>query len=262
MRSPIRPNHQDDDRLERSRRIGWLNLDNILRSNILVVGAGALGNEVMKNLVLSGVRKITLIDMDSVVRSNLNRCVFFREEDALNGRSKSEVVAERAGALDNGCRITALVGRVQDVGSDEFGKHDIVFGCLDNISTRLHVNAYSYFHHIPYIEGATMGTTGKVQVVLPPDGPCLQCTMNRSHQRILEKRFSCTGNDVTFFEPKMAAEITTTSVVAAVQVREGLKILSGKEDECIKSVWYYDGLANRSDVFEVDLDPDCSVHTR
>ena len=262
MSSSIRPDHQEADRLERSRRIGWLNVDGIVASNCLVVGAGALGNEVVKDLVLSGVKNITLIDMDSVARSNLNRCVFFREEDALEGRNKSEVVAQRAGELDRECRISALVRRVQDIGADELRKHDVVFGCLDNIAARLHLNAHAYFHRIPYVDGATLGTTGKVQVVLPPDGPCLQCAMNRSHLRIMEKRFSCTGNDTTFFEPKMAAEITTTSVVAAVQVREGLKIMSGRSGGCIRNLWYYDGLTNRSDVLEMDSDPECSAHPK
>jgi molybdopterin/thiamine biosynthesis adenylyltransferase len=150
---------------------------------------------------------------------------------------------------------------VQELPSERFKEHDLVFGCLDNVAARLHSNAHSYFHGIPYVDGATMGTSGKVQVVIPPSTPCLQCAMNRTHYKLMEKRFSCTGNDVTFFEPKMAAEITTTSAVAAVQVREGLKLLSDKKDRCIKNIWYYDGLANRSEILEVEFDPECSVHS-
>ena len=151
------------------------------------MGPARSGNEVVKNLVLSGVKRITLVDMDSVVRSNLNRCIFFREEDTLKGRMKSEVVAERAEELDPTCHITPLVGKVQEIGQEEIKRHNLIFGCLDNIPARLHVNAHAYYHRVPYVDGATMGTTGKVQVVLPPDGPCLQCAMNRSHLRILEK---------------------------------------------------------------------------
>ena len=262
MTDPLRPDHQDVDRLERSRRVGWIDMDAVIAARCLVIGAGALGNELVKDLILSGVRRITIVDMDHVVISNLNRCVFFRTEDALLGKEKAQVIAQRARDLNEAAEIEAIVGRVQNLQAERFKEHDVVFGCLDNVAARLHTNSHSYFHGVPYIDGATMGTSGKVQVVKPPSTPCLQCAMNRTHYKMLEKRFSCTGNDVTFFEPKMAAEITTTSVVAAVQVREGLKILSGKEDECIKNVWYYDGLANRSEVLEVDLDPDCSVHSR
>ncbi len=237
-------------------------MDAIIGARCLVIGAGALGNEVVKNLILSGVTNLTIVDMDAVVLSNLNRCVFFRTEDALAGRDKAQVIAHRAKGLNEAAMIEVIVGRVQDLPAERFKEHDLVFGCLDNVAARLHSNSHSYFHGVPYIDGATMGTSGKVQVVIPPSTPCLQCAMNRTHYRLMEKRFSCTGNDVTFFEPKMAAEITTTSAVAAVQVREGLKILSGRKDECIKNVWYYDGLANRSDVLEVDFDPECSAHSK
>jgi molybdopterin/thiamine biosynthesis adenylyltransferase len=262
MTDPLRPDHQDEDRLERSRRIGWIDMDIVIGARCLVIGAGALGNEVVKDLILSGVRRIVIVDMDDVVISNLNRCVFFRTEDAMAGRHKAQVIAHRARDLNEAAQIEAIVGRVQDLPSGRFKEHDVVFGCLDNVAARLHANSHSYFHGVPYVDGATMGTSGKVQVVRPPLTPCLQCAMNRTHYKLMEKRFSCTGNEVTFFEPKMAAEITTTSVVAAVQVREGLKILSGREDECIKNVWYYDGLANRSEVLEVDLDPNCSAHSQ
>ncbi|MDD1743476.1 MAG: ThiF family adenylyltransferase [Methanomassiliicoccales archaeon] len=262
MPALLRPDHQDSDRLERSRRIGWIDTDAVVGARCLVIGAGALGNEVVKNLVLSGVMNLTLVDMDAVVLSNLNRCVFFRAEDALEKRDKAPIVARRAADLNDAAKIDFVVGKVQDLPTQRFKEHDLVFGCLDNVAARLHANSHSYFHGVPYIDGATLGTSGKVQTVIPPSTPCLQCAMNRTHYRLMEKRFSCTGNDVTFFEPKMAAEITTTSIVAAVQVREGLKILSGEMERCIKHVWYYDGLANRSEILEVDVDPECSVHAK
>jgi molybdopterin/thiamine biosynthesis adenylyltransferase len=100
---------------------------------------------------------------------------------------------------------------------------------------------------------------GKVQVVIPP-GPCLQCSTNSTHSRVLERRFSCSGNDVSYFEPKLAAEITTTSVIAAIQVREALKLISGKGDRCVDGMLFYDGLNNRTEIFEVGLDGACPVH--
>lgn len=234
----------------------------VIGSRCLVIGAGALGNEVVKNLILSGVKSITIVDVDEVAISNLNRCIFFRTEDAQASRSKAEAIAHRTRELNEVVKLEAVVGKIQDLPSERFLEHDLVFGCLDNVAARLHSNSHSYFHRKPYIDGATRGTSGKVQVVIPPSTPCLQCAMNRTHYKLMEKRFSCTGADVTFFEPKMAAEITTTSVIAAVQVREGLKVMSGKADQCIKNVWYYDGLANRSEVLEVDLDPECAVHSK
>ena len=250
----------DADRWERSRRIDWLDMGKVASARVLVVGAGALGNEVVKDLVLSGVRRLDVVDMDRVVRSNLNRCVFFREEDASRGALKADVVASRAMELDPGADVRPMAGRVEELPEDAWRAYDIVMGCLDNIAARLHVNSQSYYHGIPYVDGGTRGTTGKVQVVLPPSTPCLQCGMNRTHYRTLELRHSCTGSDVTFFQPKIAAEITTTAIIAAVQVREAAKILSGREDRCISHVAHYDGLAGRWDELELSFDPSCPNH--
>ena len=260
MTAVIRPSSIDEDRLERSRRVGWIDLDALSSSNALVVGAGALGNEVVKNLILSGLRDITLIDMDRVVVSNLNRCTFFRLEDTSGSKYKAEILAERALELDPDVIIEPLVCRVQDAGSGIFQKADVVFGCLDNLAARLHVNSHAYHYGVPYIDGGTLGTSGKVQVVIPPRTPCLQCAINRTHYRILESRFSCTGNDVSFYEPKLAAEITTTSVIAAIQVREALKLLSGSCDRCLRHVFYYNGMTNAGQELELSLDPDCPLH--
>jgi len=250
----------DEDRFERSRRVGWLDMDRIGKENVLVVGAGALGNEVMKNLVLSGYRRISLVDMDRVVMSNLNRCLFFSEGDSRSRRFKAEVVARKAAALASDAKITARVNRIEELPEGFIRGHDIVLGCLDNLAARLHINAHTYPGKIPYIDGGTLGTTGKVQVMLPPETPCLECGMNRTHMRIVQKRFSCTGRDFTFFDPKRAAEITTTSVIAAVQVREALKITSGHRELVLRNMFYYDARRNVSDVLEVDRNPDCPIH--
>jgi molybdopterin-synthase adenylyltransferase len=256
----LRPGMFDEDRLERSRRITWLDMDRIAAMRCLVVGAGALGNEVVKDLVLSGFKHIELVDMDHVVRSNLNRCVFFSEGDAERHLMKADIVATRAAELDPSCIITPRIARIETYDVDRFRSFDLVLGCLDNIAARLHVNSHSYLARIPYIDGGTNGFRGKVQVVMPPSTPCLQCAMNRSHYRVMEKRFSCTGSDVSYFEPKMPAEITTTSVVAAIQVREAMKVACGKQDKCISNVMFYDGLNGTSEQLQVDIDPECPMH--
>ena len=246
----------DKDRFDRSKRIEWMDIRKINESRCLVAGAGALGNEVMKCLVLSGFRDITIVDMDDIVLSNLNRCIFFREQDIKNGM-KADILAERASELDKDVIIRPLNMRIQDF--DGWDRFDIVIGCLDNISARLHVNAHTYHHGIPYIDGGTDGMLGKVQTVLP-NGPCLQCAMNRSHMKIVEKRFSCTGKASAIYIPKMAAEITTTSIVAAMQVREAVKIISGREDMCVKNIAYYDGISGETFVLEVKKEGSCQNH--
>jgi molybdopterin/thiamine biosynthesis adenylyltransferase len=247
----------DSDRFDRSKRIEWIDMQRIHDTKCLVAGAGALGNETVKCLVLSGFRDITVIDTDHVVISNLNRCVFFRNSDVNKG-TKSEILAERASVLDRDAKITAMNARIQDI--NEWNDFDIVLGCLDNISARLHANAHTYHHGIPYVDGSTDGMNGKVFVVIP-GGPCVQCAMNRTHYELLETRFSCTGKASAFYIPKNAAEITTTSAIAAMQVREAMKIASGREDLCIRNAAYYDGTSGETIVLDVKKDGMCENHT-
>jgi len=249
----IRPGFYDEDRFDRSKRIDILNMEMMQKANVLVVGAGALGNEVMKNLILSGVRNITIVDMDDVATSNLNRCVFFRESDVRNGM-KADIVAKRASELDPDVKIVPKTIRIQELKEWDY---DIVLGCLDNISARLHTNAHCVYNKIPYVDGATDGLRGKVQVVL--GDVCLQCTMNRTHAKVVDQRFSCTDSQHVFV-PRMAAEITTTSVIAAIQVREALKIISGREETCIINVFYYDGITGETQILRAEPDPECPNH--
>jgi molybdopterin/thiamine biosynthesis adenylyltransferase len=251
---------QDTDRFDRAKRIGWLDMDSVASARILMVGAGAIGNEVGKNLVLSGFRNITVVDMDRVVDSNLARCLFFSENDSRERGLKAEIVANGMMALDRNVRARPVSEKVQDLEENFFSGFDIVLGCLDNVLARLYLNSQSCYRRIPYIDGAMDGFRGKVQVVLPPETPCLECGMNRTHGRIVEKRFSCTGNDISLFVPKIGADITTTSIIGAIQVREALKITSGKSEDCLRNLAYYDGIKNTLDVLELDKNPECPNH--
>lgn len=256
------PGDSDRDRFDRARRIAWLDIDAISKARVLMVGAGAIGNEVAKNLVLSGFRDVVVVDMDRVVHSNLARCLFFSRGDVASERFKADIVAEGMRRLDGDVAAVAITRRIQDLGDEFIGGFDLVLGCLDNLMARLHVNAQCCNQGIPYIDGAMDGVRGKVQVVLPPETPCLECGMNRSHGRIVEQRFSCTGNDVSVFVPKVGAEITTTSVIAAVQVREAVKICCAQPDKCLRNLAYYDGMKNTFDVMEIEVNPDCAHHAR
>ncbi|HUU07411.1 MAG TPA: ThiF family adenylyltransferase [Thermoplasmata archaeon] len=262
MEGVIRPGTTDEDRFDRSRRIEWLDVDAVFRTRVLMVGAGALGNEVGKNLALSGFRKVTIVDMDRVVGSNLNRCLFFNMEDSESRKFKAEVLARGMEHIGDGLEAEVVTEPVERVSPDIFTRHDIILGCLDNIVARMHVNSHSYHANRPYVDGGMDGLLGKVAIVRPPEGPCLQCGMNSSHARVAGIRFSCTGADVVFHEPRLAAEITTTSVISAVMVREALKFASGREDLLLSNAFYYDGRRNVSEELEISLDPSCPVHAK
>jgi len=256
----LRADRLNEDKWDRTKRIEFLDIEKIQKAKVLMVGVGAIGNEVAKNLILEGFRHISIIDMDYIVRSNLNRCLFFTDLDADKKRLKAEVVAEKMMQMDPEVKVDFYTKKIEEMPEDFIPSHDVVLGCLDNVGARLHLNAHSYYNKIPYIDAATLGLVGKVQVVIPPETSCLECGMNKTHMKIMEKRFSCTGTDITFFEQKMAAEITTTAVVSAIQGREAAKLISGKQDKAIRNMFYYDGRTNVADELEIELNPDCPHH--
>ena len=86
-----------EDRFDRFRLIGWWDQSKLSAAKVLVVGAGALGNEIVKNLALLGIGNILVADMDRIENSNLSRSVLYRESD--NGRFKADVAVESAIAI-------------------------------------------------------------------------------------------------------------------------------------------------------------------
>ena len=77
-----------DDRFDRFRRIAWWDQERLAAARVVVVGAGALGNEILKNLALLGVGNVVVVDLDYVEHSNLSRSVLYRASD--EGRPKAE----------------------------------------------------------------------------------------------------------------------------------------------------------------------------
>jgi molybdopterin/thiamine biosynthesis adenylyltransferase len=82
----------------RHAQIDWFDHDRVRAARIAVVGAGAVGNEVVKNLMLLGVGAIDLFDFDDVEEHNLTRSIFLRESDV--GTGKATAVVRRASAVD------------------------------------------------------------------------------------------------------------------------------------------------------------------
>src|SRR5690242_16912140 len=136
MPDPITISLADDDRFGRFRLIGWWDQARLSRAKVLVIGAGALGNEILKNLALLGVGNVLVADMDRIENSNLSRSVLYRAKD--NGEYKATVAARAAKDIYPEMKVVAFNGNVvYDLGVGVFRWADVVLGGLDNREARL-----------------------------------------------------------------------------------------------------------------------------
>lgn len=219
----------DEDRYARFRLISWWRQERLAAAKVMVVGAGALGNEVLKNLALLGVGAIWLIDLDAVEDSNLTRSVLYRQKD--RGRAKAEVAAERIRELNPDVRVHPVRGDVMlDVGLGVFAEMDVVFGCLDNREARLWVNRSCCKTLTPWVDAGIQEISGVVKVFEPPDSACYECGMTETDYRLINLRYSCPllkREDIQ--AGKVPTAPTISSIVSGIQTQEGLKILHGHD---------------------------------
>ncbi|MFH1246808.1 MAG: ThiF family adenylyltransferase [Candidatus Micrarchaeota archaeon] len=255
-------NAADEDKHDRQKRVSGWQQEKIETANVAVVGAGALGNEVVKNLLQLGVNQLTVIDFDTVVKANLNRCILFSESDAEKSTLKAEALLAAGKKLNPNAEITAIIQNVDTLDDKFFAKFNVVFGCLDNIGARLHVNANCYAT-TPLIDGGTTGFLGKVQVVKKPS-PCLECGLSKQDYDILWRKYSCTGEQLDILDPKMPALPTTTSIIAGVQVNEFLKIIHENKigRTLVGKYLFYNGLTGETKTYELQKREKCPVHQK
>src|SRR5436305_13112 len=100
----------EEGRFARFEAIRWWRQERLRESRVLVIGAGALGNEVIKNLALLGVGNVIVVDMDKIEKSNLSRSVLFRESD--EGKFKAQAAAEAARGIYPEARVTGVVANI------------------------------------------------------------------------------------------------------------------------------------------------------
>uniref|UniRef100_A0A3Q4AC93 NEDD8-activating enzyme E1 catalytic subunit n=1 Tax=Mola mola TaxID=94237 RepID=A0A3Q4AC93_MOLML len=155
---------------------------------ILVIGAGGLGCELLKNLALSGFYNIHVVDMDTIDVSNLNRQFLFRQKDV--GRPKADVAADFINSRIPGCCVVPHFKKIQDLGETFYRQFHIIVCGLDSIVARRWMNgmllSLLVYENgvldpgsvIPLIDGGTEGFKGNARVILPGMTACIDCTLD------------------------------------------------------------------------------------
>ena len=248
-----------EDRYSRLRLIPWWNQEKIRNTRVLVVGAGALGNEILKNLALLGFGQVALVDLDTIERSNLSRAVLFRESDI--GSHKAEAAARATMSMSDDIHVQPLRANiVNECGLGLFLWSDVIIAGLDNREARLWINRAAWKTNRPWIDGAIEGINGIARVFLPGKAPCYECTLGETDWALLEKRMSCNLllQEVAT-EGKIPTTPTISSIIAGIQVQEALKLIH--EMPTIASRGYiFEGLNHSSYVVDYTENPDCMSH--
>ncbi|MBL8217330.1 MAG: HesA/MoeB/ThiF family protein [Bryobacterales bacterium] len=251
------------DRNATLRLVDWFDLERVQNAHVLVVGAGALGNEVLKNLALFGVGHIYIFDRDRVELANLSRSVLFRADD--NGQPKAEVAARAIKKLNPNIEVHYRLGDIRfSLGEGLIRRMDVVIGCLDSMGARYTLNRLCYRVGVPWVDGGIASLHGQVQVFLPPDGACYECGFSEKHYEEAGIRANCAPIAVREIElGRVPTTATIASLIAAVQVQEALKLLDfGRwADRSLGGkVFRYHGDQVATDRMELAPNPSCPAH--
>jgi molybdopterin/thiamine biosynthesis adenylyltransferase len=221
---------------------GW-NQSKLKRARVFIAGMGALGNEVAKNLALAGVGSLLVLDFDCVEYTNLNRTVLFTDDDV--GSPKVKAAAKSIHRLNPSTKVTTFNQTLQELKERSptvVQSADLLVGCLDNREARFILNHTSVGHRIPYVDGGMLNAMGSVRVSVPPYTPCLECGIPQSTYAQIGQRYRCEElvfDDLTLKQMAVRHPTisTVTSITAAIQSHEALKILLGLELFRSRGIW-------------------------
>jgi len=225
-----------EDRFSRFRLIPWWDQKKLQAARVLVIGAGALGNEILKNLALLGFERIVVVDVDRIEESNLSRAILFSSEDV--GSFKAEAAARSLQKIAPQARVRSLVANVvQNCGLGLFAWSDVIIAGLDNREARLWINRCAWKMNRPWIDGAIEGINGVARVFAAGTAPCYECTLGETDWKLLEQRMSCNlllreANT----EGKVATTPTISSVIAGIEVQEAVKLVFDRADNFVAAM--------------------------
>jgi len=232
--------------------IGERGQERLLSSHAVIVGCGALGSMHAMALARSGVGRLTIIDRDYVDESNLQRQFLFEESDAAEAIPKAVAAARRLQRINSAIDIRSVVADLNPTNAEELlADAGVILDGTDNFEARYLINDVAVSRGVPWIYGAAVGSYGIEMPVIPGRTACFRCV---------------------YPDPPAGAQPTCdtagvlnaiTAVIAALQVADAIKILSGRCDRVIPRITrmdIWDGAIRQTD--QPDRDPDCPACAR
>jgi molybdopterin/thiamine biosynthesis adenylyltransferase len=239
----------------------------IRNASILLAGAGAIGNEVAKNLAMLGVGRMLIVDRDIVELSNVSRMVFFEQSDV--GRNKAEVLAKNVHRKYPYAQTIAFRGNLELLPLKFYLDTDAIVCGLDNVVSRIFLTQICRKYSIPLVDGGITGLNGRIHVYIPPNDPCPVCMFPpNQYSTIAGLRNPC---DAPLEQEAVPSFSTTLSLVSSILAQETIKLILGMEDyqsnatwpqstgEPLRAVLFFDLMNNRYTAMDLKRGKKCLV---
>jgi molybdopterin/thiamine biosynthesis adenylyltransferase len=221
----------------------------IRTATVLLAGAGAIGNEVGKNLAMLGVGRLFIVDRDTVEMSNVSRMIFFEPKDL--GKNKAEVLARNIHRRYRYTETAAFRGDLETMPLKFYLDSDVIVCGLDNVVSRLYLTQICRKYSIPMVDGGITGLNVRVHSYIPPNDPCPVCLFPpNQYSQIVGLRNPCDPPPEQGAVPSFS---TSISLVSSLVSQETIKLVLGQEQFRQTAKWpEYSGQPLRSILF-IDL---------
>lgn len=253
----------NNDRYQRHSLIDWFPQDKIKNAKIGIVGCGAVGNEVAKNLALLGVGNLDLFDFDKIEIHNLTRSVLFDENDI--GKYKSETAALKIQNIEPNINVNSFIGDFwESMSFSQAKSYDCIVCCVDNFEARIKLNELCLINKINLIN---TGIDSKFcQIELFPfsrnrHSGCYECNLPHSAYERMQQRYSCGWlKKISYVEKKIPTTIITSSLTGALAASKALNLLKGEVPENAQRILIdsFTGISTVSVIQKSDECPACS----
>jgi molybdopterin/thiamine biosynthesis adenylyltransferase len=231
--------------------IGAEGQEKLLNSRTVIIGCGALGTVQAQALVRAGVGTVRIVDRDFVEESNLQRQVLFDEADAAASLPKAVAAERKLRQINSSVQVEGIVRDLDSRNAEDIIRgHDLILDASDNFEIRYLMNEVAVKLAIPWIYGAVVAGYGVTMTVLPGKTACLACLFPDWPHGMHE-----TCDTVGIISPAV-------SWVAAIQVAEALKLLTGNVQALHGSLLSYDVWTNRGQRLKARRDESCGVCVR
>jgi adenylyltransferase/sulfurtransferase len=210
--------------------IGREGQQRLLNSCAVIIGCGALGSAQAEALARAGVGKLRILDRDFVEASNLQRQTMFTESDAAERLPKAIACANHIAEINSNISVEPEIADVNHSNIEGLiADADVVLDGTDNFATRYLINDACVKHEKNWIYGAAVGSYGVTMTIRPHETPCLRCIFPEAPPAASAPTCDTAG-----------VIMPIISVVAAVQVAEALKLLTGEIESLHNSLMQFD----------------------